>query len=339
MPKFFIPPPLESVAIAPWMKDTSENILFSTHLPPSFFKTIVERVATPEEASVIVLPNNFTTPDEYSRSYIATWADVSERLHIPLFLFSCGDYTDGLLFDPRALVFKLSLYKSSASPRDISMPTMIDDIGQGGITLRLKADRPTVSFCGKADFSSSRERLGSWVRRIRFEFASLLNPAQRAHVRGIFWRIRILRVCKNSSLVKTLFIVRKTFSGAARTIEVPPEQARKEFVESIEKSDFVLAPKGDGNYSNRFLEALAMGRIPVFIDTDMVLPLEDLIPYEKISVRIPMHRVSQTPQIINEWYAALSGEEWAKRQQLAREVFETYLRQDAFFRHYFKEYV
>ena len=101
-------------------------------------------------------------------------------------------------------------------------------------------------------------------------------------------------------------------------------------------ADFVLAPKGDGNYSNRFLEALSLGRIPVLIDTDVVLSLENEIPYEKIMVRIPMNRVGKTPEYIRTYYDALSEEEWKERQKLAREIFNAKLKQDVFFRNFFE---
>jgi hypothetical protein len=309
--------------------------LFKENLPPNFFESAdVQYVDTAEAADIIILPNNFTSLDTESESYIKKYADLSEKLHKPLYIFSCGDYSDALSFDMRANVFKYSLYRSKKSPQEISTPTLTEDIGRGGIPLRTKNKLATVSFCGKAGFASTREWLGSFVRRIKF---TLLGAP--ARVRGVYWRIWAIGVCQGSNLIKTNFILRKTFSGAARTIEVPPEQARKDFVGSVRESDFVLAPKGDGNYSNRFLEALSMGRIPVLVDTDTVLPFEDEIEYAKIIVRVPMYAVSKIPSLVKDYYDALSEEEWSNRQQLARTTFEKYLRQDSFFRHYFREFL
>ena len=96
-----------------------------------------------------------------------------------------------------------------------------------------------------------------------------------------------------------------------------------------------MAPKGDGNYSNRLYEALSHGRIPVLLDTECVLPLEGSIDYSAILVRVPMEEVRQTPQLIAKWYEALSPEDWVVRQHKAREVFETRLRFDSFFEYFF----
>jgi hypothetical protein len=308
--------------------------LFKDNLPPNYFETL-EYVASAEQAEAIIVPNNFTSVGDLERAYIAAQAELGAKLGVPVFVFSCGDYTDKLTFDSRVFVFRYSMYKSEAGPHDICAPTLTEDIGRGGTDTRNKTDKPTVSFCGKAGFATPREISISWLRRIKFEARSLVGPSERAHIRGVFWRMQAIKACSNSSLLKTLFILRKTFSGARQTIEVPPEQAREEFINSVRKSDFVLTPKGDGNYSNRFLEALSMGRIPVVIDTDIVLPFEDKIDYSKIMVRVPMDQVARTPWYINDFYEDLRNEEWILRQRTARETFETYLRQDKFFANYF----
>ena len=146
-----------------------------------------------------------------------------------------------------------------------------------------------------------------------------------------------MKVLQRSSYVRTNFIIRRSFSGAVRTIELSPENARKEFIDSIVDSDFVLTPKGDGNYSNRFLETLSLGRIPILIDTDTPLPGENSIPYEKIIVRVPMQEVEKTAEYVRRFYEALTDEEWKERQNLAHQIFETYLKQDVFFRNFFND--
>jgi hypothetical protein len=76
--------------------------------------------------------------------------------------------------------------------------------------------------------------------------------------------------------------------------------------------------------------------MPVVVDTDIVLPFEDEINYSSVMVRVPMNRVKDTSRFIREWYDVLSETDWGRRQRLAREVFETCLKQDAFFRRFFE---
>lgn len=341
--KFYCPEPLTSEPLYPlfyfrFAPQMQVGGLFRENLPQNYFES-AQYVEKPEEAQAIVLPNNFGALNEETRAYIAKYAALGEMLKKPVFIFACGDLAADLVFDPRVYVFRYSLYRSKKTDKDISTPTLATDLGFEGISLREKGETPTVSFCGKAGFSSLREAVASWVKRVPAEVEGIINPNARARIRGVFWRIWALKACRSSKLIKTLFIIRKSFSGAQQTIELDPAQARREFIESINDADFVLAPKGDGNYSNRFLEALSMGRIPVHIDTDAVLPFEDIIDYSKIMVRVPMHDIKNTPRYIRDFYDPLSSEEWASRQRMPRQAFERYLKQDVFFERVFSKLI
>jgi hypothetical protein len=250
-------------------------------------------------------------------------------------MFSFGDFTDRLRFDPRVRVFRLSAYRSTLQPQDIVMPTSSEDHGSGMAVPSPKRMIPIVSFCGMSGFQSWNKWAKYCVKILLWNIRTLVDPHTEARKIGIYWRRAMMSACRNSSLVTTNFIVRRSFSGLRTTIEIDPEVARKEFIQSIVDADFVLSPKGDGNYSNRFIETLSFGRVPVLVDTEVVLPLENEITYSDFVVKVPMNKVKDTPQYIREFYDKLSEEEWRRRQEMARETFERYLQQNAFFRHFF----
>jgi hypothetical protein len=328
-----IPPALEDSPLAYWFVPPKPGV-FNEDFPPNFFETEVEHVA-PEHARAIVLPNNFTKVGEKEKNYIAQFADLGEKLGVPVFVFCLGDFTDSIHFDPRVRVLTYSVYRTTLEANKIVMPTLTEDSAKAGIVVRQKQEVPVVSFCGQGGYKTHKQYVAYYIKVTLGIVAGFFKPVAKAHIVGVYWRKRLMKACESSRLVKTLFIVRKSFSGAHRTIELDPKQARQEYLDSIVEADFVLAPKGDGNYSNRFLKTLCMGRIPVLVDTDVVLPFEDRIDYEKIMVRIPMNDVANAPKYIRAFYDALSEEEWQKRQQLARETFENYLRQESFFRYFF----
>ena len=60
----------------------------------------------------------------------------------------------------------------------------------------------------------------------------------------------------------------------------------KVIIENLKRNLFHLCHRGGGNYSYRFYEILMMGRIPIFINTECVLPFEDKIKLEDISILI-----------------------------------------------------
>ncbi len=331
----YIPEPLLGVELAAWFKPLPEGLLYKKELPPNFFAQEIERVPNAAHARAIVLPNNFKSADSRIDEYVRRYADMAEEHHIPIYCFSLGDFTDKTRFDPRVRVFRHSIYRSQMRPQDISIPALTEDNAKEGILVRKKQRVPRVSFCGMGDLPTWQARAKYLAKIVFYECASLFDRNARAKKLGVYWRRAAMRACEMSPLVETHFIVRKTFSGHRKSIELDPAVARREYLESIIDSDFVLAPKGDGNYSNRFFKTLCMGRIPVVTDTDIVLPLEDVIAYEKIMVRVPMDRVHETPRYIREFYDALDEGEYERRQHLARETFEKYLRVDSFFRFFF----
>ena len=332
----FTPEPLEGPLVQPfWGKYPVRKgtIFYDQHLPQSFFDTGVEYVEA-EKAKAIVLPNAFGVPGEREVAYIQKFADLGGKLGIPVFIFCPGDLTDQIRFDPRVYVFRQSVYRSTMQPADIVMPTLTEDFGDL-LVLREKSTKPTISFCGQGGYNKRSQQIKYYIKVCRWKLYALSNPVLNARIVGVYWRRKMLQACTNSSLVTTLFIIRNSFSGAYRTIELDPLLARKEYIDSIVHSDFVLAPKGDGNYSNRFLEALSFGRIPVLLNTDTVLPLEDDIDYRAHMVTVPMEKVSQTPHLVREWYDAHDALAWGLAQQKAREVYREKLRLDSFFAYFF----
>ncbi|MFA6519721.1 MAG: exostosin family protein [Candidatus Paceibacterota bacterium] len=338
--RLYYPEPLEGIGV---------HAVFQYRHPPartggglfrnitySFFKEA--ETTDIASADAIVLVNDFPREQgERAREYLRYHADLAEQLHKPLFIFSCGDFSDTVRFDSRIWVFRQSLYRSSRRPRDICMPTTTEDFPQELLAVRGKNEKPVVSFCGMGGFRSLRSWIKYYTKNLLYSFGTLLKPSLRARKLGVYWRRAMMSACERSPQVKTNFIVRRSFSGHAKSIELDPVQARSEFLQSIVDADFVLAPKGDGNYSNRFLETLSLGRIPVVADTDIVLPVEDEIDYARIIVRVPMEKIAETPRFIRDFYDSLTDEEWRRRQQLARETFEKYLKQDTFFRRFFTE--
>jgi hypothetical protein len=291
-----------------------------------------------QQADALVLVNNFAKePDETARAYIRSHADEAEKLGKPIYIFSTGDFTDTLHFDPRVWVFRYSVYRSTMSPRDIVVPTNTEPPPEDLLSIKPKHEKPLVAFCGMGGFPKLRGWVKYYVKNFLYDLRALVRPAARAQKLGVYWRRAMMRACSRSPLVDTNFIVRRSFSANAKSIELDPAQARREYLETTANADFVLAPKGDGNYSNRFLKTLAFGRIPVLVDTDIVLPLENIIDYSKIVVQVPMTRVGDTARLVHEYYSPLTSEEWGKRQELARNTFEQYLQQDAFFRQFFAQ--
>jgi hypothetical protein len=93
------------------------------------------------------------------------------------------------------------------------------------------------------------------------------------------------------------------------------EQALNEFINHLERNTYIVCPRGTENYSYRIYETLGRGRIPIIIDTDIVLPKE--INWDYLSVRVPYESLNEIYEIILRDYESRSGPEFIARQKQA----------------------
>jgi hypothetical protein len=145
--------------------------------------------------------------------------------------------------------------------------------------------------------------------------------------------MRAIRHLQKSHQVRSNIIERGSYSGHRETITEDPAQARQEYIDNMLSSDLALVVKGDGNYSYRFYEALSLGRVPLFIDTDCVLPLDDVIDYDSFIFRVPYSDIHRLGSILREEWNAWQDAEFQSMQRDAREAYQTYLRPDRFLRY------
>jgi len=80
-----------------------------------------------------------------------------------------------------------------------------------------------------------------------------------------------------------------------------------------------------------------MGRIPLQLDTDCCLPLENIIPYEKFIILLPIKELPNLDVIIKKKHDEISYKEFEDMQKSARYYFEKYLRIDNFFKYVFEQ--
>jgi hypothetical protein len=127
------------------------------------------------------------------------------------------------------------------------------------------------------------------------------------------------------------FILRSTFWAAALGDSSSLMKARREYVGNMLESDYVICVRGNGNFSYRLYETLSMGRIPVFVDTDCVLPLDFDINWSNYCVWVDEDDVNQIGDRVLEFHESLSDAEFEERQRAARRLWETRICPEGFF--------
>lgn len=195
---------------------------------------------------------------------------------------------------------------------------------QDSVVLREKKKKPTVGFCGHASSSiikSIYEKLKfvkiNSLRAITgdLNFETLFSSASE--------RLKILKTVSVSKDINTNFIFREKYRAGAIT-EEERRKTTKEYYNNIIESDYIVCLRGGGNFSIRLYETLMMGRIPVFVNTDCLLPLDDEIDWKRHVVWVEWKDRKRIAEIILRFHKNLSQKEFLRMQLENREICKSY---------------
>lgn len=339
MTKLFIAPYLtgqrELHLIASYFgrEDIGSTLFSSSEILENFGYKNLCFVSNIVEADYVLIPHGLKKINSRMKKYLDSVRLISKKYNKKIIVFIGGDLSHNIFINDM-IVMKGSQYLHLKRPNEIIVPPFVQDLGtRYGVNIRQKSPLPIVGFCGWADFPNKWCWVKYWLRVLFINVSKIISLDSSLEVfkKGIFFRRKAIGVVQNSSKLKSNIITRKSFSGNLKTVSKSVEEVRNEYVKNIIESDFILTPKGDGNFSLRFFETLAMGRIPIFIDTDCVLPLEKHIDYEGVLVRVSYQKIDQLDFIVSEKYNSWSEEEFISRQKKARQLFLNSLRYDSFF--------
>lgn len=292
-----------------------------------YTKPVLEIVDDPEVCDFLLIPYNYFSVRNDAK-LINDFTQLSHKHHKMIIIFAYGD-SDESIDIADSLIFRTSQYSYKKKRNEIIMPGYTEDLADlAKLEIRTKNMKPTIGFCGWAGFKDLKSH-------IKFSLKNILRTG--VMKQGIYYRKKALRALSLSEKINPNFIIRKSYSGHSETIEISPEMARSEYVDNMNNSDFVLTVKGDGNFSYRFYEALSLGRIPLIVNTDCILPLDDIVNYRNFVVSVDYQNLDKMADIVYDYYENLSDAEYAEKQRHARRAFEQYLRIDRYFEIIFKE--
>ncbi len=150
-------------------------------------------------------------------------------------------------------------------------------------------------------------------------------------------RRRAIHLLAQSRRLQTNFFIRNHYHGGLfkNGIMQPDWQikksSQKEFCENVFASHYVLACRGGGNFSRRLYETLALGLIPVFINTDCVLPCEEWVDWKQYCVWAEECEMTRLPQKIMEFHRAMSPTEFLEKQYACRKFWEDWFSPRGYF--------
>lgn len=254
-----------------------------------------------------------------------------------VFVYNAGDYGMKIPDFPNTLIFRSGGYRKNFRKNKFIIPPFINDplkyyYRKDHIFETPYSAKPKIGFCGQAVKSfrkSIKDKTMIALHNFSY-YAGLEKGEPQEFLSSSLLRHKLLTSLEKSSLVTTDFIRRKKYRAGVREAK-SSHSSSNEFFENIKNSDYILCVRGKGNFSIRFYEALAMGRIPVYIDTGGVLPLEDKISWERHIVWIKRRDRTKVAEKILEFHNNLSPSEFLKLQQANRQLWLTELNLKGFF--------
>lgn len=293
-----------------------------------------------DKADCAILPGDWEPilSNEENQKKIVEFVEKVKHSGKPLISFFSGDCSHLDLPIESDMVFRNSLYRSLRKNSDFAIPAwgsdLVEEYLDNQIPIRQKSIKPLIGFCGYLVNRNLKTNLKLILHRSEKWFLNRKVP--RYHI-GHVLRTQALSILSKSSLVETNFVERKKVFFDELSVN-SQQQRKKEFVQNMVESDYIFCCRGSGNYSFRFYEALCCGRIPIFLDTDCVLPYDFEIDWKKYCIWVDESDISQIDRKIAEFHENISAREFIDLQYECRRIWKERIAPEGFFANFYRHF-
>lgn len=251
---------------------------------------LFEKAVNPIDADFIIFPIAIDGILESSTPEKSLLTFLNSLPYYPQFeekhiFFSFHDYSEAI--DSSSIFFRASVKRSVATATTFALPYVVFDEGT-----TLDSIEYHSSFVGSTSTNVLRKKL-----------PEILTKAE-----------------KLKFFINTVDTFHENLSSSEEK-----EQRKKLFTDTIHKSLTVCCPKGNGVQSKRFFEVLSMGRIPILISDDVLLPMEEKIDYSKAILRLSEESVFQLENFLAPFFIVNKSQDIIDRFQYARFIWIEYL--------------
>lgn len=291
----------------------------------------LELTLSANEADLIFISEPLNhNQDSQKYKKLADINKICQKRNIMAHAFISGDYGKVHPKFSNVIYYRMGGFKTQLDKNNKAFFFLLSDqlkklFGRDEIFLRKKKEKPTVGFCGHASYSIPKlfyEKLK--LAQINLKRVSVSDFVFEPLFASAYERLKILKRVSRSKNINTNFIFRKKYRAGAVTEQVKLKTTL-EYYENIIESDYILCLRGSGNFSVRFFETLMMGRIPIFVNTDCLLPLEDEINWKNQVVWVEWKDKKRIAEIILDFHKNVSEENFIQMQKDNREIWKSKL--------------
>lgn len=284
------------------------------------------------EAHFILIPLPYNYYKKFNKLQELEKIDtLCKKYKIKAYCYISGDLGEDIdHFDFSYL--RPSGFRRKLSYKNIGFPVPLSDHFQRIYQLesplpRAKTIKPVISFCGHAT-PSLKKRVVEYLKYIKVNVGRFFKSPFRKDYEPLFAsayeRWKLLQDLESDSEIESRFIYREKYRAGAQTPE-ERELTTLEYYDNMKDADYVLCMRGAGNFSVRLYEALMMGKIPIFVDTDCLLPFENHIDWRRHVVWIDWKDRKQITTLVKEFHHSLSNEAFEDIQVRNRQLWKNTL--------------
>lgn len=271
------------------------------------------------------------------KKIVQDFVKSAQELQKIVWIYSGNDLGLTVQFDyNKVYVFRLGGNHSKMDSNTFILPSFISDPYESHVKKKFtpieKTKSPTVGFVGHA--SSGFKKLLSeiyiflkynfdrWIHKVYSDYFSL-------YLAGIK-RFYLLKILSHSEFVQTNFILRNKYRAGVTSNEAK-NSTTQEYFDNMYANGYTFCFRGGGNFSVRFYETLAMGRIPILVNTDCRLPLFDVIDWSAHCLIVDYKNRDKLITSLLDFHSNLSQDQFKTIQESNRDLWKNFLKRETYF--------
>ena len=288
------------------------------------------------ECDIVVFPIDYASFLKY-KSALNYLLQLSKVCNKPIWLYTSGDY-GFTVHIPNSFTFRLGGFHSKMHTNTYVLPSFVNDPYQNVLTVPIAfldtQEKPSIGFVGHANSGVKKYVTELWLYikyMIKRRTGKILADYQAFYPSSIK-RKAYLSKLKASTHLNCNFIYRQQYRAAVKTQE-DVLLTSKVFYDNIYANIYTFCMRGVGNFSVRFYETLAVGRIPILLDTDCRLPLDNIITWKKHILVLHSNSSKTLAEQIQNFHHSKTNNQIRKIQESNRNLWLNYLSRVPYFIH------
>lgn len=316
--------------LRPYIKDStiSKNELVNLY---GDYVNSYEMVIDIQESDFVILPMTIEYYLQYHKQQLMLKFIENAKLNGKIVITETyGDFgVTPLVKD--IIVLRQNGYQSRRLQKQWAMPVYFRDplkvyYKKEEIFIRDKTDKPVIGFCGQSRTTIKKniyDVTRTFFRNLKYYLRLSIWEPHNLYPSTLL-RSKVLKMVEKDVRLDANFIKRDKYRAGA-SLEGERLKTTIEFFDNIIESDYIICVRGGGNFSVRIFETLAMGRIPIFINTDSILPYDNIIDWKKYCIWIEKNQIQKIGDIVIDFHNSLTNSDFHEMQLTCRMLWEKHL--------------